>query len=427
MARLVVNPGSPEAWEIQLRPGANSLGRSPENDFPLAEDSVSTSHCRICLEDGRAVIQDLGSSNGTFINHTPIQESVLQPGQKIHVGNVELAYYSDEPPKPGAGIPPFIFNEHKFCKIHLGTPARYFCHKCRGLFCDLCVSSSPLNGVARKLCRKCSCDCAPVKIEIVEEDERSFYSYVPGAFVYPLRGAGILMLLVGTVLMGAINFAAGTGKFNAAMSGGIPISWWSLMLQVMATGYLFCYMQNIIHSTALGEKEMPSLPDVTSFWDDILLPCLQLIGVILISFSPLILLDICLLATGTQIDPSLQMSFSVLGCVYFPMAFLAVAMLDTVAAANPLQVVPSILKVPMEYVTALGALALVFVARAAGDVVLKLVFPKELLTHSASQLLLMLGLNAIWAFISFYLLTVGIRILGLLYVTRKGTLGWLNH
>jgi len=85
------------------------------------------------------------------------------------------------------------------------------------------------------------------------------------------------------------------------------------------------------------------------------------------------------------------------------------------------------LKVPMEYVTALGALALVFIARAAGDVVLKLVFPKELLTHSASQLLLMFGLNAIWAFISFYLLTVGIRILGLLYVTRKGTLGWLNH
>jgi hypothetical protein len=190
---------------------------------------------------------------------------------------------------------------------------------------------------------------------------------------------------------------------------------------------MFCYLQNIIHSTALGEKEMPSLPDVTSFWDDILLPCLQLIGLTLISFAPVILLDIGLVAAGTQVSPAVSMSLLVLGSIYYPMAFLSLAMLDTLAAANPLQVVPSILKVPFEYFTALCALALVFVARAVGDVVLNLVFPKGLLTHSASRLLLMLALNAVWAFISFYLLTVGIRILGLLYVTRKEKLGWLNH
>ncbi len=428
MARLVVNPGSPDAWEIPLRPGVNSLGRGPENDVPLSEDSVSDSHCQIHLSDGRAILTDLGSTTGTFVNHSPIQETLLQSGQKIFVGNVELAYYADASATAVvASVPPAIFNDHKFCKIHLGTPAKYYCDKCRGLFCEICVSSSPINGVTHKLCRKCNCDCAPVRIEILDEPEKGFYSEIPGAFAYPLRGAGIFMLLFGTVMMGVINFAAGTGRFNAGLQVAAASLWWRLMLQVIATGYMFCYMQNIIHSTALGEKKMPGLPDITNIWDDLILPCLQLIGVTLISFAPVILFGVCLVAMGTQASGAVQLSLSVLGCVYFPMAFLAVAMLDTVAAANPFQVVPSILKVPGEYLTALCVLGLVFVARAVGDLVLKLIFPKELLTHSTSQLFVMLGLNAIWALISFYLLTVGIRILGLLYVTRKEILGWLNH
>ncbi len=435
MARLVVNPGSPEAWDIHLKPGINSLGRGEENDFQLNQDSVSTSHCHICVADDRVVIKDLGSANGTFVDHTPVEESVLKPGHKIHIGTVELAYYPESGHSAaGVGGPavqfdklPVIFNEHKYCKIHLQTLASYYCDKCRGLFCQICVSSSPMNGVIHKLCRKCNRDCSPIKIEIVDEPEKGFYTQVPGAFLYPLRDAGILMLLVGTVLVGAVKFAAGMGKLNSSMHGAPPVSWWGLMLQVMVVGYMFCYMQNIIHSTALGETKMPSLPDITSFWEDILLPCLQLIGVTLISFAPLILFGIYLVTADARASGAVLMSFSALGCVYFPMAFLAVAMLDTVGAANPMLVLPSILKVPMEYVTALCVLALVFVARATGDVVLNFAFPKQLLTHSIGELALMLLLNMVWAFISFYLLTVGIRILGLLYVNRKETLGWLNH
>ncbi len=425
MAKLVVNPGSPHAWEIQLKPGITSLGRGSENDFALIEDSVSTAHCHIDFTDGRAVIRDLGSSNGTFVNHTPVQESVLKSGQKIHLGTLELTYVAEEVP---SGPRPAIFNEHKYCKIHLQTRAKFHCPTCRGLFCEICISTSPMTGSVRKLCRKCNTDVVPVQIEIVEEPEKDFYGQVPGAFVYPLRGAGVLMLLLGMIMVGAVKFAAGMGKLHASLgSAAPPISWWSLMMQVMIIGYMFCYMQNIIHSTALGEKEMPSLPDVTSLWEDILLPCCHLIGVTLISFAPLILVGIYLIAADDRAGPVLLMSLSVLGCVYFPMAFLSVAMLDTVAAAFPMHVIPAILRVPLEYITALAVLGLVFVARAIGDEVLKFAFPKQLLTHSVSQLFEMLALNLVWAFISFYLLTVGIRILGLLYVTRKHTLAWLNH
>ena len=97
MAKLVINPGSPAAWEVQLKPGANSLGRAPANDFQITDPSVSGSHCQILLENGNAVIKDLGSTNGTFVNRAPVKEAVLQPGQTIHLGGVEMAFHGDGP------------------------------------------------------------------------------------------------------------------------------------------------------------------------------------------------------------------------------------------------------------------------------------------------------------------------------------------
>src|SRR5215472_8131238 len=95
MAKLVVNPGSPVAWEIQLKPGTNSIGRGLENDFKIADPSVSTSHCQIDVSEQGTVIRDLGSTNGTFINRAPVKEAALQPGQTLHLGGVELLFHGD--------------------------------------------------------------------------------------------------------------------------------------------------------------------------------------------------------------------------------------------------------------------------------------------------------------------------------------------
>ena len=72
MNRIVVNPGTPQAWEIQLKQGTNSLGRAAHNDFPIEDLSVSGSHCQIIVSDEGVKIKDLGSTNGTFVNNTPI-------------------------------------------------------------------------------------------------------------------------------------------------------------------------------------------------------------------------------------------------------------------------------------------------------------------------------------------------------------------
>src|SRR2546427_1872847 len=103
MARLVINPGSPTAWEIQLRPGINLLGRGFANDFKMEDPSVSGSHCQIVVDQGNVLIRDLSSTNGTYVNRAPIKEAVLQPGQSIHLGAVEMIFQAGTPANPNVG------------------------------------------------------------------------------------------------------------------------------------------------------------------------------------------------------------------------------------------------------------------------------------------------------------------------------------
>src|SRR5262245_21359071 len=98
MPRLVINPNTTSAWEVQLKSGANLLGRGFANDFKIENPSVSSSHCEIVLDGARAVIKDLGSTNGTFVNRAPVKEAVLQPGQTIHLGGVEILFQGDSVP-----------------------------------------------------------------------------------------------------------------------------------------------------------------------------------------------------------------------------------------------------------------------------------------------------------------------------------------
>src|SRR5580765_3845806 len=97
MNRLVVNPGTPQAWEIQLKQGINSIGRGVANDFQIHDPSVSGSHCEIIVDGSSITIKDLGSTNGTFINQAKISEAPFREGHSLRLGGVELALQSAVP------------------------------------------------------------------------------------------------------------------------------------------------------------------------------------------------------------------------------------------------------------------------------------------------------------------------------------------
>ena len=62
------------------------IGRSSELDMVLVEDMVSRKHAKITLQGGKITIEDLGSTNGTFVNGEKVKTARLKEGDRILVG-----------------------------------------------------------------------------------------------------------------------------------------------------------------------------------------------------------------------------------------------------------------------------------------------------------------------------------------------------
>lgn len=75
------------AW-IVPDDGQLTMGRDPTCSIVIDDPLISRHHCQIFLSDDGLVIQDLGSSNSTFVNGHPVKEKVLQPGDDIGVGSI---------------------------------------------------------------------------------------------------------------------------------------------------------------------------------------------------------------------------------------------------------------------------------------------------------------------------------------------------
>ena len=68
------------------------VGRSLQSDILLSNDSVSQRHAQIIIEDGLAVIRDLMSSNGTFVNGIRVESQSLKDGDSIHFGEFHALF-----------------------------------------------------------------------------------------------------------------------------------------------------------------------------------------------------------------------------------------------------------------------------------------------------------------------------------------------
>ena len=62
------------------------IGRSSELDMVLVEDMVSRKHAKIMIASGAITIEDLGSTNGTFVNGEKVKQARLKEGDRILIG-----------------------------------------------------------------------------------------------------------------------------------------------------------------------------------------------------------------------------------------------------------------------------------------------------------------------------------------------------
>jgi len=71
-----------------------TLGRGPRADFVLDAALVSRAHCRLLVEADELVVENLGSTNGTFVNGASVERATLRDGDRLRVGRVELTVHA---------------------------------------------------------------------------------------------------------------------------------------------------------------------------------------------------------------------------------------------------------------------------------------------------------------------------------------------
>ena len=72
------------------------IGRHSTNDIPLPDRTVSKRHAVLGRVRGQAVVKDLGSRNGTFVNGEKVEKAILSCGDRLKVGSVMLRFFQED-------------------------------------------------------------------------------------------------------------------------------------------------------------------------------------------------------------------------------------------------------------------------------------------------------------------------------------------
>jgi pSer/pThr/pTyr-binding forkhead associated (FHA) protein len=88
---LLVTEGGLTGTRIGLTGAPVLIGRANDSTLVLEDDYASTRHARISLQDGRWVVEDLGSTNGTYLGQRKLEGPVpLDPGVPLRIGQTVL-------------------------------------------------------------------------------------------------------------------------------------------------------------------------------------------------------------------------------------------------------------------------------------------------------------------------------------------------
>jgi transcriptional regulator with GAF, ATPase, and Fis domain len=102
--RLLVLSGPLKDSTIPLSEGEVTIGREASNAIAITDPSVSRKHCLLSGQDGRFLVRDLDSRNGTLVNGAGVEEQWLQHGDEIAAGDSSFLFLlQDEETAPAAG------------------------------------------------------------------------------------------------------------------------------------------------------------------------------------------------------------------------------------------------------------------------------------------------------------------------------------
>ncbi|HEX4449808.1 MAG TPA: sigma 54-interacting transcriptional regulator [Kofleriaceae bacterium] len=90
--KLVVIKGAQRGTEFVIAGDVFRIGKAPENDLVLADETVSRVHFEIVRDAKGYLVRDMKSTNGTFLDSAEVKEAYLRGGSVIKAGEVELKF-----------------------------------------------------------------------------------------------------------------------------------------------------------------------------------------------------------------------------------------------------------------------------------------------------------------------------------------------
>ena len=95
MAKLVLSLNGVVQGEYQITKERTTIGRKPDNDVQVDNLAVSGKHALIITILDDSFLEDLGSTNGTYVNGKLIKKHALRDGDVIGIGKHELKYVNE--------------------------------------------------------------------------------------------------------------------------------------------------------------------------------------------------------------------------------------------------------------------------------------------------------------------------------------------
>jgi pSer/pThr/pTyr-binding forkhead associated (FHA) protein len=95
MPKMIVSIDGVVIKEVQLTKERTSLGRRPYNDIVIDNLAVSGEHAVIHLVGSDVSIEDLNSTNGTYVNAKAVKKQALQNGDTVEIGKYKIKYVGD--------------------------------------------------------------------------------------------------------------------------------------------------------------------------------------------------------------------------------------------------------------------------------------------------------------------------------------------
>ncbi|PZP99220.1 MAG: FHA domain-containing protein [Variovorax paradoxus] len=95
MPKLIVSIDGVVIKEVQLTKDRTTLGRRPYNDVVIDHLAVSGEHAAVLIAGNEVQLEDLNSTNGTYVNSRPIRKQVLRHNDMVEIGKYKIKFLHD--------------------------------------------------------------------------------------------------------------------------------------------------------------------------------------------------------------------------------------------------------------------------------------------------------------------------------------------